>query len=290
MSLSSRCSRAKYHHRIPIPGILGFLLLPMVGVSHARLLGGAADAVVEQRVVLDCYFNNEWKANASGMPIRYHYVWDDTAGSGFSQLAAIIKRGGGSIDTLCEAPTPAALHRARVYIIVDPDTPEETRSPHYIDQQASNVIEEWVRAGGMLVLLGNDRGKAEFMHMNELAGRFGIHFNEDSRNRVTDRRFEVGTFDSLPDHPLFKGVEKIFIKELSTLRVQEPAHALLVEGHDVIMAYANFGKGGVFAVGDPWFYNEYMDERKLPAGYDNAKAAENLFRWLLSLVSSPHQN
>jgi hypothetical protein len=28
-------------------------------------------------------------------------------------------------------------------------------------------------------------------------------------------------------------------------------------------------------------YNEYMDSRKLPAGYGNARAAENLFQWLL---------
>jgi unsaturated rhamnogalacturonyl hydrolase len=41
------------------------------------------------------------------------------------------------------------------------------------------------------------------------------------------------------------------------------------------------GKGLVFAVGDPWLYNEYMDTRRLPPGYDNAIAGENLFRWLL---------
>jgi len=38
----------------------------------------------------------------------------------------------------------------------------------------------------------------------------------------------------------------------------------------------------VFAVGDPWFYDEYMDARKLPPDYGNARAAENLFRWLIN--------
>jgi unsaturated rhamnogalacturonyl hydrolase len=48
------------------------------------------------------------------------------------------------------------------------------------------------------------------------------------------------------------------------------------------MASARAGKGLVFAVGDPWLYNEYFDSRKLPAEYENAKAGKNLFQWLLS--------
>jgi unsaturated rhamnogalacturonyl hydrolase len=44
----------------------------------------------------------------------------------------------------------------------------------------------------------------------------------------------------------------------------------------------------VVAVGDPWFYNEYMDERRLPQGYDNRRTAENLFGWLLSLARRIH--
>jgi unsaturated rhamnogalacturonyl hydrolase len=271
-------------HRISALGILAVLVLPAVGVAHNVPRVGTDTSGSERRVLLDCHFNNEWKKNAAGTPVRYHYVWDDTADSGFSQLAAIIKGAGGAVDTLCQAPTFTALLRARIYVIVDPDTPEETEHPHYIDQKTTNVVTEWVKQGGLLVLLGNDKGKAEFEHLNNLAGRFGIRFNEDSRNRVTGRQFEIGTFDKLPDHPLFKGVKKIFIKELSTLQIEKPAAAVLSEGGDVIMAFSDFGKGGVFAVGDPWFYNEYMDQRRLPAGYDNAKAAENLFRWLFDLA------
>jgi unsaturated rhamnogalacturonyl hydrolase len=37
----------------------------------------------------------------------------------------------------------------------------------------------------------------------------------------------------------------------------------------------------VFAIGDPWLYNEYADGRKLPADFDNYKAAEDLVKWLL---------
>jgi unsaturated rhamnogalacturonyl hydrolase len=38
----------------------------------------------------------------------------------------------------------------------------------------------------------------------------------------------------------------------------------------------------VFAVGDPWFYNEYIDGRKLPSAYKNYNAAVELFKWLIA--------
>jgi unsaturated rhamnogalacturonyl hydrolase len=53
----------------------------------------------------------------------------------------------------------------------------------------------------------------------------------------------------------------------------------------VIIACGRIGRGTVFAVGDPWFYDEYMDHRKLPEGYDNTRVADNLFRWLLPMAS-----
>lgn len=254
----------------------------LAGLATCRSQSSDPRVQGSRRVLLDCYYNNEWKPGPTGGLVRYHYIWSDTANSGFSILSRIIGGVGGVTDTLAESPTPEALSRAHVYLIVDPDTPKESPGPHYIEEPAVGTIVAWVNGGGILVLLGNDKGNAEFDHLNTLAARFGIHFNEDSRNRVTGQKFETGTFDKLPGHPLFRGVGKIFIKENCTLRVREPARALLTEGGDVIMAFARVGKGAVFAVGDPWFYNEYMDARRLPDGYDNGRAAENLFRWLLT--------
>ena len=48
------------------------------------------------------------------------------------------------------------------------------------------------------------------------------------------------------------------------------------------MATSKYGKGSVFAVGDPWLYNEYTDGRKLPVDFENFKAAQDLSRWLLN--------
>jgi unsaturated rhamnogalacturonyl hydrolase len=42
----------------------------------------------------------------------------------------------------------------------------------------------------------------------------------------------------------------------------------------------NQRKGTVFAVGDPWLYNEYSDGRKLPKEYQNLDAAKDLVGWL----------
>jgi lysophospholipase L1-like esterase len=242
----------------------------------------SSDAGKGKVVSLDYYYNNEWKTDADGKSVRYHYVWEDTANSGYSELGTMIIDLGADLDTLTVAPTKENLSHSSLYIIVDPDTPAESPHPHYIDQDAVQVLVSWVRSGGILMLMGNDKGNAEFKHFNNLAENFGIHFNEDSRNKVQGNHYEEGAFTSLPDIPLFENVQKIYIKELSTLRISAPAVPLLVDHGDVIIAYAKFGSGAVFAVGDPWFYNEYFGNRKLPVGFENYKAAQNLFRWLLT--------
>ena len=49
------------------------------------------------------------------------------------------------------------------------------------------------------------------------------------------------------------------------------------------MAVAKYGKGTVFAVGDPWLYNEYVNGR-LPTGFENDKAAADLTKWLIAQI------
>jgi len=79
---------------------------------------------------------------------------------------------------------------------------------------------------------------------------------------------------------IFKTAKKVYIKELSTFKVKAPAVSALTDKGDIIIATAKYGKGTVFAVADPWFYNEYTDGRKLPADYDNFKAANDLVKWI----------
>ena len=67
--------------------------------------------------------------------------------------------------------------------------------------------------------------------------------------------------------------------------MKAPAVSVLKNGTDDVMAVARYGKGTVFALGDPWIYNEYLDGRKLPAAYQNFRAAEQWVKWLLSVAN-----
>lgn len=225
---------------------------------------------------LDYYFNHEFKNGK-----RFHYTWEDEAFSGFSELGNIIKYYGAAKKSVLTAPSKQTLDSISVYIIVDPDTPAETKSPNYVNENDINSIEEWVHKGGVLVLMLNDSANCEFTHINKLAEKFGIHFNEDSWNRVVDNKFEMGAFKDLPDHPLFNDVKKLYLKEISSINLTGSAKPVLQRDGKVFMASVNYGNGFVFAVGDPWLYNEYIDNRKLPMDFTNYPVAKNLIKWLL---------
>jgi unsaturated rhamnogalacturonyl hydrolase len=174
-----------------------------------------------------------------------------------------------------------------VYIIVDPDTDKESPKPNYITPKDAQVIYDWVKAGGVLLLMTNDSGNAEFTHFNQLPEKFGMHFNENSINHVTGNQFEMGALYMQSADAIFKTSKKVYIKELATLSLKDPAKAAYKNSAgDVIMATAKVGKGTVFAVGDPWFYNEYLDGRKLPMEFENYKAASDLVKWLLKQSGS----
>jgi unsaturated rhamnogalacturonyl hydrolase len=237
-----------------------------------------------KKVVLDYYFNNEHKKDITGATARFHYNWEDEANSGFSLFGSIFQQYGASIDSLTTAPTAASLKNADVYIITDPDNDKESPKPNYVDAPDAKAVYDWVKAGGVLLLLMNDSGNCEFAHFNLLPEKFGIHFNEDSRNKVIGHEYETGSFPITVQDAIFKTTKKIYIKEISTLKITNPAKAHFTDGHDVIMSVSKVGKGTVFAVGDPWFYNEYLDGRKLPAVYENYHAATDLVKWLLRQV------
>lgn len=242
--------------------------LPFTGEGKGKVVG------------LDYYFNHELKKDKDGKEIQYHYTWEDRENSGFYELGNMIENFGASIYEVINAPTYNELSKLSIYIIVDPDTPNETKEPNYIDINSIEEIVKWVNDGGVLVLMANDFGNCEFEHLNQLSEKFGIHFNEVSRNKLSGTEFNKGKFEKFQDHPIFENVNAIYLKEISTLKLNSNATPILTDNNDVIMASAQFGKGFVFAVGDPWIYNEYFDNRKLPIEFENYKAAKNLFSWL----------
>ena len=235
-------------------------------------------------VILDTYFNNEWKKDATGTMVRYHYTWDDKSNSGFSMLGNIFRMYGVKTTSLETAPTSENLKTGNIYIIVDPDTEKESPAPNYVKSADVNVISNWVKQGGVLVLLSNDSANAEFPHFNQLASAFGLRFNLDLKNTVQGNNYEQGAIMIPQGHSIFKTAKKLYIKELSSLQVKPPARVVLKNGNDNIMVVAKYGKGTVFALGDPWIYNEYADGRKLPDEYDNYEGAADLVQWLIKQV------
>ena len=253
-------------------------VIMLVGVSRFFYLTADAQPVVG----LDNWYNHEVNPKTG---TSFHYLWTDTAFSGYSRWGKIFTSRGAKLSTL-EKPDAIILNKVDIYIIVDPDTTTESKAPNYIMLQEAKIIEQWVKNGGVLALLGNDAPNCEFTHFNQLASLFGMTFSHVTLHPVTGTNFEMGASKNLPDHPLFKGVRRIYLKEITTLKVAGPASAVLTEDGDVIMAFSHLGKGAVFAVGDPWLYNEYMGTWRLPEGYDNPRAAKNLIQWLLAVSGS----
>jgi unsaturated rhamnogalacturonyl hydrolase len=168
-----------------------------------------------------------------------------------------------------------------VYIIVDPDTEKETASPNFVEASHVKAIADWVKRGGVLVLMGNDGQNAELDKFNTLAREFGIQFNKDRKFEVINNDYKMGGVDIAPGNEIFKTTRRIFIKEVSTLTLSGKARPILSVNGDNLMAVAKHGKGSVFVIGDPWLYNEYVDGRRLPAEFENYNAAQDLARWAI---------
>lgn len=232
-------------------------------------------------VLLDRYFNSETIKMETGFTDPFHYVWEEKDNNGFYFFGNAFTYRGARLSQLPEAPTAANLRQASVYIIVDPDTKKETAQPNYIQSEHVTAITEWVKGGGVLFLMGNDSGNAEFEHFNKLAEQFGIHFNENSVNRVIGSQYEMGKFMIPAGNSLLKSVKQVYMKEVSTLALKSPATSLYTNKGNNIIAMSKLGKGMVLAVGDPWVYDEYTDGRKIPMEYENYKAAQDIAEWLL---------
>jgi unsaturated rhamnogalacturonyl hydrolase len=236
-------------------------------------------------VLLDAWYNSQKRLNAAGQTEYFHYKWTDTADSGFSMFGHIFRSYGAKTNTLYTAPTAANLKGAQIYIIASPDIPARNPSPHYMQDTDAEPIVNWVKQGGVLVLMENDSGNAEFEHFNKLSEKFGIHFNAVLRNRVEGSNWEMGKIAVPAGTPVFTGAHTFYMKEISTITPRNPATAILTDS-DVLMAVARYGKGVVFAITDPWLYNEYTDGLKLPPQYDNYEGGKELARWLLQHASS----
>lgn len=253
------------YHKILLSATLTFILTSLSPVSSQIV------------VSLDHWFNNETHEQTNK---PFHYLWSDTAVSGYSEWADIFKSREAVIATMGK-PSTTALWKTDVYIIADPDSTNETSYPNYISTSDINSIRTWVRQGGVLAILANDAFNCEFTNLNRLMSEFGMSFNKTSMHIGNDQGDEKGKINKLPDHPLFKDVSGISMEGASDINIRDNAKAVLTENGRIIIAENKFGKGYVIAVGDPWICNKNL---MLPGRSGNRKAAENLTDLLLSYV------
>ena len=224
----------------------------------------AAPLGAQTVVALDGFHNNE-----RAMP--EHYQWEGTSDGSFSKLANGFREHDVQVRTLRNRIDAASLSGINLLIIVDPDTPEETPDPKYIEDAEIDALVKWVNDGGRLVLLGNDKGHAEFTHFNRLASRFGIQFLEETYPKTSGKAILVAT----GKHSIFEGGLQAYLVEVAPLKLVVPAEPVLTHEGTDIMALAHVGRGMVFALGDPWLYDEYIERN------DNVRIATNLFTMLL---------
>jgi unsaturated rhamnogalacturonyl hydrolase len=260
-------------------GVGAFLLasVEMENASNARL--GRDDTIL-----VDAWFNSQQRPDAFGRQVYFHYKWNDRSNDGYSLLGNIFNNSGAQTKTMYTAPAVSALSQAQVYIIASPDTTAKNPNRHLVQPEDAAQIADWVKAGGVLMLLANDPANTDLEHFNLIADRFGIHFNSVLRKHVLGNSYEMGKIAVPAGSPIFHDSHTLFMKDVCTIAASSSARPILRDGDDILMATARYGKGTVFATVDPWLYNEYTDGRKLPAEYDNYAAGKELVRWILAQV------
>jgi unsaturated rhamnogalacturonyl hydrolase len=234
--------------------------------------------------LLDAWYNSQKRRNAAGQMDYFHYKWSDFSDSGYSLFGHMVRSYGMETDTLHSAPTAERLRKAQFYVIVSPDIPVKNPNPLFMTEQEADVIAAWVKQGGVLVLMENDPPNADVTHINLLANRFGIHFDDVLTHHIIGEQVEPGRIATEDNGPLFHQAHALYMKDTCAISIQRPAMTLLRDGSGIVMAAAKYGRGTVFANVDPWLYNEYTDGRNNPKIYgqfDNFAGGKELVRWLL---------
>jgi unsaturated rhamnogalacturonyl hydrolase len=269
---------------------VGAYLLALSEVAQRERAGELLRRSRGKTVLMDAWFNSQKRKNADGQEELFHYKFSDEANSGYSVWGRMFQQYGLRTEALDHAPTAADLKDVAVYIIASPDIPAlNPLGVHYMDAESAAVIEAWVKAGGVLVMMENDSEHADQTHLDILSDRFGIHYNPVTRNRELNDSY-ANPLVKIPAGGIFRQAHTAVMKETCTITVSKPARAVLTDKGDatdegdVLMAVSQSGKGIVYANVDPWIYNEYTDGRKNPLNEDNFAGGQELTRWIVTEI------
>ncbi len=206
-------------------------------------------------------------------------LWQDSTASGYSLLSRLIARLGGEIDTLLSSPSPEQLRRTSVLVIVDPHAHVEGKQAGGTGEREAQLIEDWVRGGGVLVLFPQEARNGTTSRVNTIGRRFGLTFSEDRLTEIGGGGHEKGYAVAGNTHPMFSGVRRVFMTDPCPIHVRAPAAAVLsVQGRCVI-GESRMGRGTVVAFSCQWMRNELLAEGT-QTGKQNSSAAEAVCSWL----------
>lgn len=137
----------------------------------------------------------------------------------------------------------------------------------------------WVRNGGRLVVTGYELGERHHRtNLNQLTYHFGFAFNSDVIVGPESSGVDGGkgydltlTYNEVVDkeHPLFRNIRKIALKNTCSLHLEPGASPLLLahpnrvlELQNKVASYSKEGDFFVLATGDQRFNKPYEDTRK----------------------------
>ena len=267
-------------------GVGAYLLADSEMIQHKR----AASLLAKARgkiALVDGWFSSQRRRTAAGNEELFHYKWNDDANSGYSVFGRMFAQYGMRLETLDHAPRAKDLKGIAVYVIVSPDNLKFNPEAHFMDRESADAIVAWVKAGGVLMLMENDVGRADQVHFDLLSDKFGIHYNPVIRNKELDDSY-ANTIVPVPADTggIFTHSYKALMKEICTITVSTPAKSILSDKGDTVMAVAHVGRGLVYATVDPWVYNEYTDGRKNPLNEQNFAAGEDLAHWIVEQTTT----
>jgi unsaturated rhamnogalacturonyl hydrolase len=262
------------------PASYGAFILASAEAEHieSAKLGRGDD------VMVDGWFNSQKRTDPTGREVYFHYKWDTQDDPGYSLWGHAFRNFGARTTALYAEPTFENLRQAQVFIIASPDNLDKNPQAHFANAGDAAQIAEWVKAGGVLVIMENDTSFADLTHFNVIPEKFGIHFNSVLRMHVVGTDWAMGKFQLDGDGPIFHHPHTVYVKDVCTISVKPPAVPVYTHDGDIFMAVARYGRGTVYAMVDPWFYDEYTNGLKLPAMYDNYGAGVELARWILEQV------
>jgi unsaturated rhamnogalacturonyl hydrolase len=268
-------------------GVGAYLLAESEIIQHQRA-GSLFAAAHGKTAMVDAWFESQKRKTPAGNEQLFHYKWTDEANSGYSAWGDMFRQYGMRTAMLDHAPRAADLKGVSVYVIVSPDNLALNPNAHFMDKESADAIVNWVKAGGVLVLMENDVVRADQVHLDLLTDRFGVHFNPVTLNDELNNSY-ANTIVPVPAGTggIFNQSFKGLMKQICTIMPSAPARVILKEEADtdakgdVVMTITHLGRGLVYANVDPWVYNEYTNGRKNPMGEQNFAAGQELTRWIV---------